>query len=412
MSNDVLRSYREQVRRESRDEFARAVLRAGRELGENVGCDASVVRRWESGQHGRPRPVYQRILLHLTGRTPAELGFAPPGPTQKTTTYGLDDATVEPIGAPASLVAAGLQEVVNGSRQLDHVIGPRQVVESLMVHIHHLEHLAGAAQTRSLGVLLPVLAEMYQLVAWMRFDLGDSPGADAAHRSALQAAVEVGDPALLSFTLGPSNGFSLAYTGRGLEATELMESSLRWARASGNYRLIAFSLAVGARAFAKLGDSKKSLRMLDEAESALGRHQSSLDDPPWLDVFDSSALVGHRASCLLDLGHPREAVHLFGVLDSMGTAPFLRNSVLWSLDLAHAQQQLGEPEASASTVLRALNDATSISSARIRRRLQAFPPLLKSASNSGVVSEMKELLTLAIKTGGAGRHITRKSATS
>jgi hypothetical protein len=338
--------------------------------------------------------VYQRILFHLTGRTPAELGFAPPRPTQKATTYGPDDVTVEPIGASASLVAAGLQEVVNGSRRLDHVIGPCHVVESLMVHIRSVEDLTGGAPTRSLRVLLPVLAEMYQLVAWMRFDLGDFPGADAAHRSALQAAVEVADPALLSFILGPSNGFSLAYTGRSLEATGLMEASLRWARASGNHRLVAFSLTVGARAFAKLGDSKKSLHMLDEAESSLSRHQSRLDDPPWLDVFDSAALVGHRASCLLDLGHPRKAAHLFGVLDSTGTAPFLRNTVLWSLDLAHAQQQLGEPEASASTVLCALNDATSISSARIRRRLQIFPSLLKSVSHSGVVSEMNERLAV------------------
>jgi hypothetical protein len=37
-------------RRESRAEFARAVNAKAAELGENVACDASTVRRWEEGE--------------------------------------------------------------------------------------------------------------------------------------------------------------------------------------------------------------------------------------------------------------------------------------------------------------------------------------------------------------------------
>lgn len=76
--NLVLRCIRETERRESRDEFAQAVVTAGRQLGDHsLACDARLVARWEDGEVGRPRPAYQRALETLTGRPFDELGFRP-----------------------------------------------------------------------------------------------------------------------------------------------------------------------------------------------------------------------------------------------------------------------------------------------------------------------------------------------
>ena len=48
--NLVLRYIRETERRESREEFAAAIVNAGRELGDNhLACDARLVARWEDG---------------------------------------------------------------------------------------------------------------------------------------------------------------------------------------------------------------------------------------------------------------------------------------------------------------------------------------------------------------------------
>ena len=74
--NLVLRRIREVERRETREEFAAAVVIAGRQLGDDhLGCDARLVARWEDGDVGCPRPAYQRALEALTGHPFAELGF-------------------------------------------------------------------------------------------------------------------------------------------------------------------------------------------------------------------------------------------------------------------------------------------------------------------------------------------------
>ncbi|HET9898468.1 MAG TPA: hypothetical protein VFQ44_26360 [Streptosporangiaceae bacterium] len=74
--NLVLRCVREVERRESRDEFAAAVVKAGRQLGDHhLACDARLVARWEDGDVECPRPAYQRALAALTGRPFEQLGF-------------------------------------------------------------------------------------------------------------------------------------------------------------------------------------------------------------------------------------------------------------------------------------------------------------------------------------------------
>ncbi|KAB1142712.1 hypothetical protein F7R91_28405 [Streptomyces luteolifulvus] len=59
-------------------EFAAAVRRAAREIGERVSCDARYVGRVEAGEIRCPNYAYERVFLHMfPGRTLADLGFAP-----------------------------------------------------------------------------------------------------------------------------------------------------------------------------------------------------------------------------------------------------------------------------------------------------------------------------------------------
>ncbi|GAA0955596.1 hypothetical protein [Nonomuraea longicatena] len=77
--NRVLRQIREDERRESREEFARALVAIAETIGEyGLACDARLVARWEDGEVRRPRPAYQRALETLTGRTFDRLGFQHP----------------------------------------------------------------------------------------------------------------------------------------------------------------------------------------------------------------------------------------------------------------------------------------------------------------------------------------------
>ncbi|MGW0733708.1 tetratricopeptide repeat protein [Streptomyces sp. NPDC002851] len=59
-------------------EFAAAVRRAAREIGERVSCDARYIGRVEAGEIRCPNYAYERVFLHLfPGRTLTDLGFAP-----------------------------------------------------------------------------------------------------------------------------------------------------------------------------------------------------------------------------------------------------------------------------------------------------------------------------------------------
>ncbi|MEU0391361.1 tetratricopeptide repeat protein [Streptomyces sp. NPDC006208] len=59
-------------------EFATAVRRAAREIGEQVSCDPRYIGRVESGEIRCPNYAYERVFLHMfPGLTLADLGFVP-----------------------------------------------------------------------------------------------------------------------------------------------------------------------------------------------------------------------------------------------------------------------------------------------------------------------------------------------
>ncbi|PBC63404.1 hypothetical protein BKI49_13440 [Streptomyces sp. Tue6028] len=62
----------------SPSEFAAAVRRAAREIGERVSCDARYIGRVEAGEIRCPNYAYERVFLHMfPGRTLTDLGFTP-----------------------------------------------------------------------------------------------------------------------------------------------------------------------------------------------------------------------------------------------------------------------------------------------------------------------------------------------
>ncbi|MBW5254600.1 tetratricopeptide repeat protein, partial [Streptomyces sp. P01-B04] len=62
----------------SAGEFAAAVRRSAREIGEQVACDARYIGRVESGEIRCPNYAYERVFLHMfPGANLADLGFSP-----------------------------------------------------------------------------------------------------------------------------------------------------------------------------------------------------------------------------------------------------------------------------------------------------------------------------------------------
>jgi tetratricopeptide (TPR) repeat protein len=89
----------------SPSEFAAAVRRAAREIGERVSCDARYIGRVEAGEIRCPNYAYERVFLHMfPDRTLTDLGFAPRstvrGRGAHTTDGALPARTTSPMHAP------------------------------------------------------------------------------------------------------------------------------------------------------------------------------------------------------------------------------------------------------------------------------------------------------------------------
>ncbi|SFF55191.1 hypothetical protein [Streptomyces mirabilis] len=74
-------------------EFAAAVRRAAREIGELVSCDARYIGRVEAGEIRCPNYAYERVFLHMfPGRTLTDLGFSPRSSVRGRGARGTDEA--------------------------------------------------------------------------------------------------------------------------------------------------------------------------------------------------------------------------------------------------------------------------------------------------------------------------------
>ncbi|MFJ5614251.1 transcriptional regulator [Streptomyces sp. NPDC093221] len=121
--NNVIRDVREAQFRMSRTEFARHVNATASTLGENTGCTPRLIAAWERGEVASPRPVYERVLHKLTGRSLTDLGFSPRRATISTVavtvrraTYGRTRTrTATGHGGPIHIDNAFVQEPDSGT---------------------------------------------------------------------------------------------------------------------------------------------------------------------------------------------------------------------------------------------------------------------------------------------------------
>ncbi|NED86678.1 XRE family transcriptional regulator [Streptomyces sp. SID11233] len=108
--NDVLRAVRIGLRL-SQDDFARAIRRAGEELGEPNEASKRLVQRWESGTSKTPRGVYSRALERVTGRSVEALGFTLPVPMARVRTDGKGGHDMDAgAGGGATSASVGAQK--------------------------------------------------------------------------------------------------------------------------------------------------------------------------------------------------------------------------------------------------------------------------------------------------------------
>ncbi|AZP18056.1 hypothetical protein EJC51_19335 [Streptomyces aquilus] len=95
-------AFRELRGQRSPAEFAAAVRRAAREIGERVSCDARYVGRVEAGEIRCPNYAYERVFLHMfPGRTLTDLGFASRASVRGRGARAAEDAPPTDVTRPA-----------------------------------------------------------------------------------------------------------------------------------------------------------------------------------------------------------------------------------------------------------------------------------------------------------------------
>ncbi|WP_405520292.1 tetratricopeptide repeat protein [Streptomyces canus] len=428
-------------------EFAAAVRRAAREIGERVSCDARYVGRVEAGEIRCPNYAYERVFLHMfPGRTLTDLGFAPrasvrgrrarpasetegtyePYDTQDTQdpdetydNYEESDvlrrafmtgggatvaaASLGPLGLAADATAAGrpvrragtgeagaLEEAVRRIRLLDDRHGAdglyRRAAAPLRAAYALLD--AGATRQTTADRLLSGAGELAISVGWLAHDSGRFDDARSHYAEALATARVTGDDALEAHAFC-NTAFLARDAGRPREAVRAAQAAQRVARPLGSPRLMSLLALREAGGWAGLADRTGCEQALARAQAFFERGLSDAD-PEWMSFYGEAELEGLEAQCWSTLGDWRRAARHAGRAADLQDPHFTRNIALYTAELADDLARGGHPDESAAAGLRVLDLLGEVQSSRIQTMLAGTARVLLPHRRAAGVSAFLE----------------------
>ncbi|MGM0359009.1 tetratricopeptide repeat protein [Streptomyces griseoaurantiacus] len=426
-------AFRELRGQRSPGEFAAAVRRAAREIGERVSCDARYIGRVEAGEIRCPNYAYERVFLHMfPGRELTDLGFAPrssvrgrsPRPAGENPPHrqhlGTDHeesdvrrrafmtggtATVAAVSltpltpltalaaqttlGPDAAAAAGrpsrragtaeadlLEEAVRRIRLLDDRHGAdglyRYAAAPLQTAYALLD--SGAAHPSAAGRLYAAAGELALSVGWLAHDSGRLDDARSHYAEALATARTAGDPALEAHAFC-NTSFLARDAGRPHEALRAAQAGLRAAGPLGSPRLLSLLALREAGGRAGLGDRAACERVLARARS-LFAHGPAAADPEWMSFYGEAELEGLEAQCWSVLGDWARAARHARRAARLQDPHFARNTVLYTAELADDLARDGRPEEAAAAGHRVLDLLDEVRSARVHTMLSTTRRLL------------------------------------
>ncbi|MFI1221601.1 MULTISPECIES: tetratricopeptide repeat protein [unclassified Streptomyces] len=431
--------------RRSAGEFAAAVRRAAREIGEQVACDARYVGRVESGEIRCPNYAYERVFLHMfPGASLADLGFSaresvrgrgarvvsepPPAPVSvpvspRALHSDIDEtdeesdvlrrvfmtsgtATVAAAslglgGTPASAARVSLpaqrrvgeaevnavEKAVRQIRLLDDRHGAdglyRRAAQPLRAAYELLD--AGTAARRSTSDRLHAGAgELAISVGWLAHDSGRFDDARSHYAEALATARLAGDAGLEAHAFC-NTSFLARDAGRPREAVRAAEAGQRAARTLGSPRLLALLALREAGGRAGLGDRTGCDRAIGRARAAFDRGPAA-GDPEWMSFFREAELELLEAQCWSALGDWSRAARHGRRATALQDAHFTRNLALYRAQLTGDLARAGRVDEAAATGHQVLDLLTRVQSSRIRGMLVGVARVLEVRGGVGAAS--------------------------
>ncbi|MEU0955805.1 tetratricopeptide repeat protein [Streptomyces niveus] len=413
-------------------EFAAAVRRAAREIGEQVACDARYIGRVEAGEIRCPNYAYERVFLHMfPGLTLADLGFSPRDTVRGRASRTRADVRTAPAHLPnptpvcsdtgdtseesdvlrrafmtngtATMAAASLGLDIGGAPAVAGTV-PRQLgeaevnaLEEAVRRIRLLDDRHGAdglyrraaqplrtayalldAGTATRGATADRLhagaGELAITVGWLAHDSGRFDDARSHYAEALATARVAGDPGLEAHAFC-NTSFLARDGGRHREAVRAAQAGRRAATELASPRLLSLLALREAGGWAGLGDRTGCEQSLGQAHTLFERGPSD-DDPEWMSFFGEPELEVLQAQCRAALGDwsaaARHAYRATVLLDPH----FTRNLALYRAELAMNLARAGFLDEAAAAGHQVLDLMDEVQSSRIQGMLAGMVRVL------------------------------------
>ncbi|MCX5382276.1 tetratricopeptide repeat protein [Streptomyces sp. NBC_00083] len=415
-------------------EFAAAVRRAAREIGEQVACDARYIGRVENGEIRCPNYAYERVFRHMfPGLTLADLGFSaretvrgrgarpladsPPPTTPLIRLAPRPEPPNDPddhrhhqnheesdvlrrafmTGSTAAVAAVSLglgpvpahsvqrvgeaevsavEEAVRRIRLLDDRHGADTLYQRAAQPLRTAYALLDAsASRRSTQERLHAGAgELAISVGWLAHDSGRFGEARSHYAEALATARLAGDPALEAHAFC-NMSFLARDMGRPREAMRAAQAGERAAQSLGSARLLSLLALREAGGWAGLGDRSACEEALGRAHGMFARGASGAD-PEWMSFFVEAELEMLQAQCFSALGDWARAARHARRAAALQDPYFTRNLALYRAELADDLARAGAPGESAAAGQQVLDLLTQVRSTRIQAMLADTSRLL------------------------------------
>ncbi|MEV0778532.1 tetratricopeptide repeat protein [Streptomyces sp. NPDC050428] len=435
--------------RRSPGEFAAAVRRSAREIGEQVACDARYIGRVEAGEIRCPNYAYERVFLHMfPGLTLADLGFsaresvrgrasrptadacpAAPAPVPNPTPVYSDtgDTSEESdvlrrafmTNGPASMAAAaslgpGLGLGLGAAPALADVPGPRRVGEAEVAALEEAVRRIRLLDDRHGADGLYRRAAQPLRTAYELLDAGTVPHgatADRLHASTGELAISVGwlahdsgrfddarshyAEALATARVAGDAGleahafcntaFLARDAGRHREAVRAAQAGQRAARDLASPRLLSLLALREAGGWAGLGDRTGCEQALGQAHTLFERGASDAD-PEWMSFFGEPELEALEAQCRAALGDWSAAARHAYRATVLQDPHFTRNLALYRTELATDLARAGFLDEAAAAGHRVLDLMDEVQSSRIQGILAVMVRVLLPRRRTAEVS--------------------------
>ncbi|MEU4618318.1 hypothetical protein [Streptomyces umbrinus] len=188
--------------------------------------------------------------------------------------------------------------------EADNTYGGKHARTALASYLHHdVVPLIRTQSTDSVRQELFVAsAELCMTLGWMTYDIG---ACGLAQRYLTQGLSLAGEAGSSGFAIGSNILSALShvatFTGNATEAVNIAQVAIHSAQKSGSPASLTRALAMEARAYATLKDSKTASTMA-RTESARGAQG---DDPEWMNFLDEHYMTNQFAYCCRETGQTK-----------------------------------------------------------------------------------------------------------